>query len=340
MLQRQRLRRASSGTSRAILLALLTAGSAASVRAQGNSPAKTAPPDSAAPEAPVTAAAVEAAGVKLLGVFDGATGEWIRGATVRDTLGNQVVTSAIGVAALNVLRPLASEYMLEIRKEGYTPSRVKLRVDTATEYLVALDPNPLGGAMLPTTVVTAETKLIADAGQKEGFIYRCGTGLLACVGRTVLDEHKTGYLDNFLSGVDGIQRDCSAVMARPELAGRNVGSPAPTVSPGAAAASGSCPVRMHSIAGNGLSSLCAPRFFVDGFPWSELGADAQADLDQLLSAATIDGMEVYLPGRPVPKRFDAAPSDCGSVVIWTRGTKIPPLKHLPPRVVGDTARKG
>ena len=338
MLPRHWLGRASAGVRQALLIPILVAGVARG--AGGQTAEGKAPADSAKAQPVVTVAAAEAAGVKLLGVFDAATGEWIHGATVRDTLGNQVVTSAIGIAALNVLSPLLHEYMLEIRKEGYAPAHVRLQADSANEYLVALEPNPLGGAVLPTVVVTAERRLITDAGQREGFVYRCDTGLLSCVGRTTLDKHKTGYLDDYLNGVDGIQRDCKALEVRPELAGRNAGAPPSPVRPGAPSASGSCPVRMHSVVGDGRTSLCSPKFFVDGFPWSELGASAQADLDQQLTATTIDGIEVYLPGHPVPKRFDAAPGSCGSVVIWTRGAKIPKLKYRTPPAAGDTARKG
>jgi hypothetical protein len=317
----------------------LLAGLAATAGAQRDSVPRAAPLDTSMMARPVTAARAEASGVKLLGVFDATTGDWISGATVRDTLGDEVATSALGIAALNVLSPLANQYMLEIRKQGYAPAHFKLRADTAAEFLVSLEPNPLGGTLLATTVVTAERKLVADPGLREGFIYRCGTGLLSCVGRADLDKHKTGYLDNFLDHVDGVERDCTALSDRTELAGRNAGAPPPAVHPGGSAASGSCPVRMIALAG--FSHLCSPTFFVNGFEWSKLGGVSQSDLDQMLSAATIDGIEVYLPGHPAPQRFDSgALTGCGSVVIWTRGTKVPPLKHLPPPVVSDTAHKG
>jgi hypothetical protein len=64
---------------------------------------------------------------------------------------------------------------------------------------------------------------------------------------------------------------------------------------------------------------CVPNYVVNGFDWAPLGGDPQAELDQFLNSATIDGMEVYLPGHPVPKRFDPEPfSACGVIVIWTR----------------------
>ena len=98
-----------------------------------------------------------------------------------------------------------------------------------------------------------------------------------------------------------------------------VGLSSPALAPGAALASGSCPIRMYSIVGNGLDALCTPSYVVNGFEWQGLGGDAQSELDQFLTSSTIDGMKIYLPGHPVPKRFDPKPfSDCGVIVIWTR----------------------
>jgi hypothetical protein len=270
-------------------------------------------------EKSLVVAAVEAENKKLLGVYDNKDGQWVVGATIRDTLGNEAKTSSIGVASLNALTPIAGYYLLEIRKPGYAPRFIRLRDDTTSEILTGLAPNPLGGTTLPTTVVTADRKLATDAGLKEGFGYRCGTGLISCVGRAVLDRKTAGTLDNLVDHVDGIARTCGAGSGRPELAGTHAGGAAPNVSPGAAPASGSCPIKMYSIVGNGLNALCTPNYVVNGFEWQGLGGDAQAELDQFLTASTIDGMEIYLPGHPVPKRFDPLPfNNCGVIVIWTR----------------------
>ncbi|HEY4219300.1 MAG TPA: carboxypeptidase-like regulatory domain-containing protein [Gemmatimonadaceae bacterium] len=264
-------------------------------------------------------ASIEAESSKLLGVFDNDDGQWIAGATIRDTLGNEAQTSRIGVTPLTDLTPIAGYYMLEVRKSGYSPRFLRVRDDTTSEILAALAPNPLGGTLLPTTVVSADRKLATDAGLREGFVYRCGTGLISCVGRSVLDKQTTGNLDNFVDHVDGIVRDCQHAEMRSELAGTQAGGAPPSVHAGATAAAGSCPILMHALGGNGLGSACTPNYVVNGFEWALLGGNAQSDLDQYLSSATIDGMEIYLPGHPVPKRFDPKPfSDCGVIVIWTR----------------------
>jgi hypothetical protein len=258
---------------------------------------------------PRTAHDAEAAGMKLLGVYDNTDGHWIAGATIRDTLGNEAVTSRIGVAALNTLTPIAGYYLLEIRKPGYSPRFLRLRNDTTSEILAALAPNPLGGTLLAPTIVTAENKLATDDGQWQGFISRCGTGLISCIGRGVLDRRATGNLDNLVDHVDGIQRVCYR-QSKPTFNSTPVQAPiGPTRAPG------SCELMMHPV----LGAECTPNYVVNGFDWAPLGGDAQAELDEFLNSANIDGIEVYLPGHPVPKRFDPEPfSDCGVIVIWTR----------------------
>ncbi|HEY4219299.1 MAG TPA: carboxypeptidase-like regulatory domain-containing protein [Gemmatimonadaceae bacterium] len=264
-------------------------------------------------------ARVQAEAEKLLGVYDNGDGEWVAGATIRDTLGNEAQTSRLGVAPLTDLMPIAGYYMLEIRKPGYSPGFVRLRDDTTSQILTALAKNPLGNSSLPTTVVTAENRFVNDPGQQAGFIYRCGTGMISCIGRGDLDKKKTGNLDNFLEHVDGIVRNCTAAMVRPELAPTSPrGGPPPDVAPGAEASGGSCPLRMRELK-NAASQTCIPNYVIDGFAWRQFGEDTQADLDQFLKSATIQGIEVYLPGHPTPKRFDPEPfSECGVIVIWTK----------------------
>lgn len=248
----------------------------------------------------------EAGGLKLLGLYDANDGHWIAGAAIRDTLGNETTTSSIGVAVINRLRPIAGYYLVEIRKPGYSPRSIRFRMDTTSEILLPLAPNPLGeGGTLAPVIVTAKRRLEQDAGAKAGFIYRCQTGLVACVGRAELDRHPAGGLDALLSHVDGVKRTCIKQSTGPTF----------SAAPGGFQASTACLVQMTPPVG----VTCTPTYFVNGFEWDALGKDAQADLDQFLNHSNIDGIEVYLPMAPVPPRFAAPPyNDCGTVVIWTR----------------------
>ncbi|HEY4218905.1 MAG TPA: hypothetical protein VGM67_17310 [Gemmatimonadaceae bacterium] len=258
---------------------------------------------------PRSAGEAEASGIKLLGLYDAADGHWISGATIRDTLGNESVTSSIGVAVLNRLTPIAGYYLVEIRKPGYAPRALRFRMDTTSEIMLALAPNPLGqGAMLAPVVVTATRRLAEDDGTRQGFIYRCQTGLVSCVGRSGLDKHPAGGFDALLDHVDGVKHTCGKNAGRPSFSGGN---------PNGFAVSTACHVQMTPLAGD--SPHCTPTYFVNGFEWAVLGGDAQAQLEQFLNHSNIDGIEVYLPGHPVPARFMPPPlTSCGSVVIWTR----------------------
>jgi hypothetical protein len=282
---------------------LMVSGTAARAAAQRDSTFKNSPGDTAAAK-PISEADVVAAGVKLLGVFDMSTGEWVDRAIVRDTLGHQILTSNIGVAALSALEPVVGQYLIEIRKEGYAPQRYKLRADTAAEFLVGLTPNPLGKATaLPTVVTTESRRLIGrDPGQREGFFTRCEMSVVECVGRKDLDLHPAGQLVDLLSRKEGVTRMCSTV-SRPSFSSSK---PQYYLH---------CQAQMLDIVHGGY---CSPTYFLNGFEWSPLGGQGQDQLDQFLVPKHIAGMEVYLPDMPRPGRFEIPGAVCGAVVIWTQ----------------------
>jgi hypothetical protein len=248
--------------------------------------------------------------LRLIGVLDATSGDWIDRAVVRDTLGNETTTTRYGVAALNVLTSIAGFYLLEIRKEGYAPRRIRLRADTTIELMLALQRNPLGDATkLPAVVTTERRRIQQDSGQRSGFFNRCQAKTTQCVGRAELDRRSTSTLDNLLSMKDDIHRNCQEALQGP------VWTPGPTTKPDDDLIG--CLIQMHIRAGFGV--YCTPTYFIDGFEWQSLGGTAQAQIDKFLPPNKIEGIEIYLPMSPTPVRF-APPwnSDCGSIVIWTR----------------------
>lgn len=248
--------------------------------------------------------------LRLIGILDNKSGDWIDRATVRDTLGNETYTTRFGVATLNVLTPIAGYYLLEIRKEGYAPRRVRMRADTAFQIMFALDRNPLGNAtQLPAVVTTERQRLQDDAGERRGFFDRCQMKTVQCVGRVDLDKEPTGSLYNMLHVKDGIHPTCLA-----ENHGA-VWTPAAGVKYDDEILG--CLVTMRST--NVPPEYCTPTYFVDGFEWLPLAGRSQSQLDQFLPPKRIEGIEVYLPSQPIPPRFAPPPmSGCGSIVIWTR----------------------
>ncbi len=261
--------------------------------------------DSVVPPQP-SLAQVKAMGLKLLGVLDDSTGAWVADATVRDTVGNEVRTTRNGLAALNNLAAVYGFYFLEIRKEGYAPRRIKLRADSASEFMVALTPRALGDATaLPAVVTTAAARLDRDDGQRDGFIRRCELGA-KCIGRRELDLHPTQKLADLLSNTRGIHRTCTS-------AARLRGSPVDDVP--------ICLVEMfESLPTDVRHPYCAPNYFVDGILWNPRtgNGNSQAQLDRALDTSRIASMEVYLANEPTPARFVVPGSKCGAIVIWTR----------------------
>jgi hypothetical protein len=270
---------------------------------------------------PTSAREAEALGLKLVGVYDSRTGEWIQRATLRDTLGTETVTSSIGVATLNVFAPVAGYYMLEARKEGYAPKRFNLPANKGSEFLVAMDPRPLGSATeLPAVVINAKASLLADPGLASGFFHRCELGA-KCVSRAVLGRRPTAGIAEFLSQTPGVHRTCnSASPLGPNANARALdqlnGSVTYTSPSGPP-----CKVEMlESTATDIKHPWCVPSFFVNGFPWSSNGGTggAQDQIDAFLGATDIAGIEVYLNSEATPPRFVIPASKCGAVVIWTR----------------------
>ena len=247
--------------------------------------------------------------LRLMGVFDATSGDWLERAVLRDTLGNETTTSRFGVAALNFLTPIAGFYLIEVRKEGYAPRRVRLRADTTFELMIALERNALGDATrLPAIVTTEKRRLAEDPGLRSGFFERCQMKGVSCVGRAALDKRPTAYLAQLLSQVDGVHRDCA--QRRRGL----VFNPAkkPDFEPERIEG---CRIEMRSTAGD----YCTPTFIVNGFEWYPLGGSAQAQIDQFLPPNRMEGIEIYPANGPHPQKFDSGPfSGCGTIVIWTR----------------------
>lgn len=241
--------------------------------------------------------------LRLIGVLDAKTGDWINRATVRDTLGTETQTTRYGVATLNVLTPIAGFYLLEIRKEGYMPRRVRLRADTSYQIMFTLEPNPLGAATeLPAVVTTAARQLQTDAGERAGFFHRCQITSVQCVGPAELDKNPTANLDRMLAMKTGLHRDC-----RQRPANKNAFS---TDLFG-------CLVQMRSA--SPPPTYCAPTYFIDGFEWFPFGGPAQAQVDAYYPPKRIAGIEVYLTNEPLPPRFSTSFfTGCGAIVIWTR----------------------
>lgn len=244
--------------------------------------------------------------LRLIGVYDATSGDWIDRAVLRDTLGNETTTTRFGVAALNVLTPIAGFYLLELRKEGYAPRRIRLRADTTVQLLLALERNPLGdAAKLPAVVTTGRRHIEEDPGERRGFFERCQSGV-DCVGRAELDRRPGGTLDNLLGQKKGVHRECL-----PQDHGI-VFNPAAVPKPDNDLIG--CLIKMQSDFG-----YCTPTYFVDGFEWQPLGGTPQSQIDKFLPPKRIEGIEVYPVNAAHPARFSTGVfTGCGAVVIWTR----------------------
>jgi hypothetical protein len=265
---------------------------------------------------PRSAREAVALGVKLLGIYDRDTGEWIERAVVRDTLGNELLSSKSGLVALNGLVPVLGAYLVEVRKPGYQTQRVRIS-ENAGEFMIALEPDPKGATKLPAVVTEARVSLASDPGLADGFFRRCEAGV-KCVGRRDLDLRPTAGLPELLGRLNGIHLQCAA-----PLPVNKVRTGPRDIRNNAIEYSSECGIRMLKSVPEAKDPYCAPTFFLNGMPWNPSGGmgDSQAQLSKVLTAGILAGIEVYLPNDPKPVRFETPPSAslrCGSVVIWTR----------------------
>ncbi len=246
-------------------------------------------------------------GLKLIGVFDDQTGEWLDQVVVRDTVGNETATSKIGVATLNALEPVAGVFLLELRKPGYQPQRVRLRADTSAQVLIALRRVASAATPLAPIVTTARSTLQSDAGMAEGFFNRCQLGA-ACVGPSDIERRPTAQLADLLAVVPGVHRNCTGTSGITSRSASRINGIVDVAS---------CKITMTGI----NSSICTPYFFINGFLWVPATGqgDVQSQVDKAVDYSRVTGVEVYLTMESKPARFDPGGwVSCGSIVIWMR----------------------
>ena len=245
----------------------------------------------------------------LIGVYDAQSGDPIQGAIVRDTLGAQAVTSADGVVALTYINAIGPYYLIEIRKIGYRPLRLKIRADSLTDRTELLEALPLGAATaLPAVVTTDKYNVRLDPGLWNGFAARCNVSTVTCFKFNELEARPSSNLVDFLAKATLSMPGCGTTMTRGQPTRRLTAPGNRTID---------C-VKMRGV-GVQAAKLCVPTYYVDGF----VRGHAENTLDQLeesLKPGDVKGIEVYQSGEPVPMRLGdgAGNVGCGSVAIWTK----------------------
>lgn len=262
------------------------------------------PPASKAPS-PAAAATRPA----LLGVYDAQSGEPLPGAVVRDTLGAQALTSADGIVALTYISAVGPLYLIEIRKVGYHPLHLRIRVDSLTDRTELLQRLPLGEATaLAAMVTTGKYNIRLDSGLWNGFSARCTLDTVRCFGLAELLSKPSQHLVDFLNSAGGTIAGCGSTMTRGKPVRRVMGS-------------GGRQLDCVKMRGIGLQSgkLCVPTYYVDGFVRGN-GEDTLDQIEEALGPVEVKGIEVYQSGDPAPPRLSGTVGNegCGVVAIWTK----------------------
>jgi hypothetical protein len=259
--------------------------------------------------AAIAPAAAQQTRPALLGVYDAHSGSPIEGAVVRDTLGAQAVTSPDGVVALTYISAIGPVYLIEVRKIGYRPLHLRIRVDSLTDRTEVLEPLPLGAVNeLPAMVSTAKYNIALDSGLWNGFAMRCTLQTVTCFKFDALAARPSSNLVDFLDKVGGAIAGCGTTMTRGARPRRVTGAGGRTLD---------C-IKMRGI-GVLAATLCVPTYYVDGFARGH--AENTLDLiEESLKPGEVKGIEAYLSGEPMPPRLSGSAGNqgCGIVAIWTK----------------------
>ncbi|GAC1412945.1 MAG: hypothetical protein NVSMB53_10180 [Gemmatimonadaceae bacterium] len=183
------------------------------------------------------------------------------------------------------------ERRLNVRRLGFAPVAVGVKVSREAEARVDIRLNILAAALPP--VVVHGTGVVYT-GRLAGYYERLekkSSGYF--ITREQIDEENPQRLGQLLQRVPGI----SAVRGPAGMTG----------------------VRMRG-------RRCWPLVWIDGTPMPA----GEVDLDSF-APSTIQGIELYLGSTTAPIRYmyNRDLSSCGTVLIWSRGTDTDPIRSAP-----------
>jgi len=153
---------------------------------------------------------------------------------------------------------------------------------------VRLDPEAI---LLAPLEIVAWSEVIDNA-MLEGYWRRVESGLGIYITREQVEARNPGFVSDLLREVPGVQMSGGTVGARPS-------------------------VRMVRASNRN----CATQIFVDGFlvnPRDITGEPEDFRIDDMVSPASVEGIEVYRGLSTVPPEFLNPDAACGVIAIWTR----------------------
>lgn len=162
--------------------------------------------------------------------------------------------------------------------EDHDTVRVEIRLDPDAVLLAPLE-------------VTAWSRRVRPSPVTEGFRDRLGSGIGHFFTREDIERRRPALVTDLLASVPGVHLQSSGRgMQRQVLMTRR-------------------------------GEHCPAQIFVDGFLLngsSRATADADFTLDDAVSPAVVEGIEVYQGLSTIPAQFLNPDARCGAVVVWTR----------------------
>jgi hypothetical protein len=229
----------------------------------------------------------------------------------RQRVAQRVITDSEGRFRFMVGR--AGHYHLEAGRIGYrtaTSPRFEVQPDDSIGFELRLDTEAVLLAPLEITARSRRTSPVLD-----GFLHRRERGFGHYITREDIERRNAFYLSDILTTVPGVRVSSTQRGGR----GRNVSMA--RALPG----EGDCPVQVFV---DGFHMNPRVLTMVEESAFEPSHATFRTDhgfvLDDVLSPASVVGIEVYRGVSTVPAEFITPDARCGTVVIWTRrGSRDP-----------------
>lgn len=233
-------------------------------------------------------------------VFDSRTGDPLPIARVslEDIEGREVdATLATGSGLFRLTAPSEGAYVLVGSTIGGTPYRQgPIVLAPAQEVSVEF---VLPSAVMELTGLTVEVERRVQKLEMNGFYDRALIGSGIHIDAVDLDRRTSNSVGDILRMVPGVRLPNSSVPGRSYIL---------------------FSAAERAVLYNAPGTVCAPRIILDGYVVQQGGPtpfDFLVDVDGLLNAQTLAGIEVYRRPSEVPTQYGGTQSLCGVLVIWS-----------------------
>jgi hypothetical protein len=221
---------------------------------------------------------------RISGTVTDSTGRRLRGAEIRVADGSvRTTTSDSGQFLMKGLKPGKTEFLVRALGFGAATFTTELRAGRTRQMRVILRPSTV-----QLSTITVLDSLSAPLLAETGFFDRKRVGWGSFITPEDVERRHPMYVSDMLRSVSGVE-----VTSR--VPGRTT---------------------VLSTRSMSMSGRCVMNVFVDG---TRAYLSGGMTLEDVVSGSEMGAMEVYPSASETPPQFIVMGSDCGTLVIWTKG---------------------